>query len=85
MATVLIHHEDFSQFKDTWKDFDKLFQTHMNNIESFKSVVENVLSSEKGKYVFNYVPNYRQFDVETGELTKDQIKQIEIEYPNCFI
>ena len=87
MAEISIQHEDLSDHLGKIEDYDNFYKTHSENIKRFKKVTEKTLKDVKGRFVFDYVTKYQQFDPIVGEqsMTSEQVEAILKEYPNCFI
>ncbi len=87
MVKISVQHEDFNFYRDKIENFEDFKNQHESNIENFKEVVSDVLSKKEGKYVFDYVIKYHQFDPLDGQedISAEHVAKIEEKYPNCFI
>lgn len=87
MAVITIQHEDFHFYRDKREDYKEFKKYHETNIENFREIVTEVLSEQDGKYVFEYVTKYSQFDPIDGpkDIPANLVQDIEEKFPNCFI
>lgn len=87
MAIISIQHEDFNFYRNKVSNFEEFKSDHESNIERFRGIVEEVLQNENGRYLFDYILKYQQFEPLDGpkDIPDEQVLAIEEEYPNCFI